>query len=146
MLYLASQERRKLIVFYGDSMDYLIRGLLKDRKVRFLAVRNTDCINEAISIKKPSDVVIALLGRTLAVGSMMGYMNKEDDMIPSKTLSAIIYDATGEPILEFPIITFEAPHSIFRAMVKEKIGNDITSLWNFGKKSTEETYKRLTAI
>ena len=74
------------------------------------------------------------------------YMNKEDDMIPSKTLSAIIYDATGEPILEFPIITFEAPHSIFRAMVKEKIGNDITSLWNFGKKSTEETYKRLTAI
>lgn len=60
-------------------MDYLIRGLLKDRKVRFLAIRNTDCINEAISIKKPSDVVIALLGRTLAVGSMMGYMNKEDD-------------------------------------------------------------------
>ena len=60
-------------------MDYLIRGLLKDRKVRFLAIRNTECINEAISIKKPSDVVIALLGRTLAVGSMMGYMNKEDD-------------------------------------------------------------------
>ena len=40
-------------------MDYLIRGLFKNRKVRFLAIRNTDCINEAISIKKPSDVVIA---------------------------------------------------------------------------------------
>ena len=60
-------------------MDYLIRGLLKDRKIRFLAVRNTDCINEAISIKKPTPVVTAALGRLMAVGSMMGYMNKEDD-------------------------------------------------------------------
>ena len=60
-------------------MDYLIRGLLKNRKIRFLAVRNTDCINEAISIKKPTPVVIAALGRLMAVGSMMGYMNKEDD-------------------------------------------------------------------
>ena len=60
-------------------MDYLIRGLLKDRKIRFLAVRNTNCINEAISIKKPTPVIIAALGRVMAVGSMMGYMNKEDD-------------------------------------------------------------------
>ena len=60
-------------------MDYLIRGLFKNRKVRFLAVRNTDCINEAISYKKPTPVVIAALGRTMAVGSMMGMMNKEDD-------------------------------------------------------------------
>ena len=60
-------------------MDYLIRGLLKDKKIRFLAIRNTDCINEAISIKKPTPVVIAALGRLMAVGSMMGYMNKEDD-------------------------------------------------------------------
>ena len=60
-------------------MDYLIRGLFKDRKVRFLAVRNTECINEAISIKKPTPVIIAALGRTLAVGSMMGMMNKEED-------------------------------------------------------------------
>lgn len=60
-------------------MDYLIRGLLKNRKVRFLAVRNTDCINEAISIKKPTPVVIAALGRTMAVGSMMGMMNKEEE-------------------------------------------------------------------
>ena len=60
-------------------MDYLIRGLFKDRKVRFLAIRNTDCINEAISIKKPTPVIIAALGRVMAVGSMMGMMNKEDD-------------------------------------------------------------------
>ena len=60
-------------------MDYLIRGLLKDKKIRFLAIRNTDCINEAISIKKPTPVVIAALGRLMAVGSMMGYMNKEYD-------------------------------------------------------------------
>lgn len=60
-------------------MDYLIRGLFKDRKVRFLAVRNTDCINEAISIKKPTPVIIAALGRVMAVGSMMGMMNKEED-------------------------------------------------------------------
>ncbi len=60
-------------------MDYLIRGLFKDRKVRFLAIRNKDCINEAIQIKKPTPVITAALGRVMAVGSMMGMMNKEDD-------------------------------------------------------------------
>ena len=60
-------------------MDYLIRGLFKDRKVRFLALRNTDCINEAISIKKPTPVITAALGRVMAVGSMMGMMNKEEN-------------------------------------------------------------------
>lgn len=60
-------------------MDYLIRGLIKNRKVRFLAVRNSECINEAISVKKPTPVIIAALGRLMAVGSMMGMMNKEED-------------------------------------------------------------------
>ena len=51
-------------------MDYLIRGLFKDRKVRFLAIRNTDCINEAISIMQKFRFVFKELGR-LNLSSLM---------------------------------------------------------------------------
>jgi hypothetical protein len=47
-------------------------------------------------------------------------MGKDDSYIP-KTLSAIIYDTKGNPILELPIITLQSPHSIFRELRKKGI-------------------------
>ena len=73
-------------------------------------------------------------------------MGKEDADIPTKTISAIIYDKVGNPVLELPIITLQSPHSIFRELQKNGIAPDITSLWNFGKKSSGETFRRLNSI
>jgi hypothetical protein len=61
-------------------------------------------------------------------------MNKEDDYMPLKTLSAIIYDKYGNPILELPVVCLQSPHSIFRELLNKNIGTDITDLWTFGPK------------
>lgn len=66
------------------------------------------------------------------------YMGKDDSYVP-KTLSAIVYDTKGNPILELPIITLQSPHSIFRELKKKGIAQDITRIWNFGEKQSGET-------
>ena len=85
-------------------------------------------------------------GRFNQAGARLEYMGKEDADVPTKTISAIIYDKVGNPVLELPIITLQSPHSIFRELQKNGIAPDITSLWNFGKKSSGETFRRLNNI
>ena len=74
------------------------------------------------------------------------YMGKEDAYIPSKTFSAIIYNDKNEPVLEIPIITLQAPHSILAEMKKKGLAPNITNLWRFGKKQSGEAYRMLNSI
>jgi hypothetical protein len=74
------------------------------------------------------------------------YMLKEDNDVPTKTISAIIYDRAGNPILELPIISFQSPHSIFRELLKNGVAKDITNMWTFGKKEERKTFNELTSI
>lgn len=85
-------------------------------------------------------------GRFNQSRAQLEYMGKEDADVPTKTISAIIYDRVGNPVLELPIITLQSPHSIFRELRKNGIASNITNLWNFGKKAPGETFRRLTNI
>jgi hypothetical protein len=49
-------------------------------------------------------------------------MGKKDEDMPSKTLSAIIYDKFGNAILEIPMVVLQSPHSIFIEMRDKGIG------------------------
>jgi len=60
--------------------DYLIRGITKDKCIRFFAVRANEVVNEAIKIHKLSYTNSIILGRTLIAGLLMSkdLKNKND--------------------------------------------------------------------
>lgn len=59
-------------------MDYMIRGIDKDKTFRLFAVKSTELVDEARKNHHTSPTASAALGRTLTVGVMMGYMMKND--------------------------------------------------------------------
>lgn len=59
-------------------MDYMIRGIDKDKTFRIFAVKSTDLVEEARRNHHTSPTASAALGRTLTIGLMMGYMMKND--------------------------------------------------------------------
>ena len=83
--------------------------------------------------------------RMNASRAQLEYMHKDDSDVPTKTLSAVIYQ-NGVAVLELPIITLQSPHSIFRELRDKNLGKDILSFWSFDKKSKGETIQRLTNI
>lgn len=60
-------------------MDYMIRGIDKDKTFRIFAVKSTDVVEEARRNHKTTPTASAALGRTLTVGLMMGYMMKNNN-------------------------------------------------------------------
>lgn len=68
-------------------------------------------------------------GRYNSSTAQLSYMYKEDHDVPQKHLSAIFYDKSGNPILEVPIITFQAPHSIFHELQRLGMASDLTDIW-----------------
>lgn len=64
---------------HGIIMDYMIRGIDKDKTFRIFAVKSTDVVDEARKNHMLSPTASAALGRTLTVGLMMGYMMKNDN-------------------------------------------------------------------
>lgn len=58
--------------------DYLIRGLLKDCRARFMAVTTAEIVEKAIEHRDASPLAITALGRLISMGAMMGLMNKEE--------------------------------------------------------------------
>lgn len=61
--------------------DYLIRGMAYNNYVRVFAVRITETLEEIHTRLDTWPVVSAALGRTLAVGAMMGAMLKGEDRL-----------------------------------------------------------------
>jgi len=59
-------------------MDYMIRGIDKDKTFRIFAIKSTEVVDEARRNHQTSPTASAALGRTLTVGLMMGYMMKND--------------------------------------------------------------------
>lgn len=59
-------------------MDYMIRGIDRDKTFRIFAVKSTEVVDEARRNHQTSPTASAALGRTLTVGLMMGYMMKND--------------------------------------------------------------------
>lgn len=62
--------------------DYLIRGIDKNGKFRFVAADTTELVNEAKNLHETSSTASAALGRTLTAGALMSTMlkNKDDKM------------------------------------------------------------------
>lgn len=60
-------------------MDYILRAVAADEKVRAFAIRSTEMVEYARQRHNTSPVVTAALGRLLSVGAMMGAMLKGDD-------------------------------------------------------------------
>jgi len=62
--------------------DYLIRGISKDKCIRFFAARANDLVNEAMNIHKLSYTNTIILGRTLIAGLLMSNdLKNEDDLL-----------------------------------------------------------------
>ncbi len=59
-------------------MDYMIRGIDKDKTFRIFVVKSTNVVEEARKNHNTSPTASAALGRTLTIGLMMGYMMKND--------------------------------------------------------------------
>ena len=59
-------------------MDYMIRGINKEKSFRIFAIKSTDVVEEARRNHQTSPTASAALGRTLTIGLMMGYMMKND--------------------------------------------------------------------
>jgi len=82
-------------------MGKLIRGLIKNHRVRFLACNTRDIVQEICSLRQTSPVVSAAIGRLISVGAMMGKMEKDDEAVVSLRiqgngpLKLMIVDATG---------------------------------------------------
>ena len=96
-------------------------------------------------VSKYSNNADGKYGRFNHAQAALEYMGKEDEDVPNKTLSAIIYQ-NEKAVLELPIITLQSPHSIFRELKNNGVASDITSLWDFKKKAKGETFKQLSKI
>ena len=80
-----------------------------------------------------------------APNTTLEYMNKEDHYVPSKLLSAVVYDSRNKPILELPVVTFQSPHSILKQLDKLGLAQDVVNIWK-KKTKPEDTYYYLNDI
>ena len=60
-------------------MDYMIRGIDKDKTFRIFVVKSTNVVDDARKSHHTSPTASAALGRTLTIGLMMGYMMKNNN-------------------------------------------------------------------
>jgi molecular chaperone Hsp33 len=60
-------------------MDYLIRGISKDKKIIAYVAKTTELVEQARIIHNASPTAIAVLGRTLTLTAIMGKMLKKKD-------------------------------------------------------------------
>jgi len=60
-------------------MDYLIKGLSKDKRIVAYVAKTTNLVEQARQIHKASPTAIAALGRTLTLAAIMGKMLKKDE-------------------------------------------------------------------
>ena len=65
-------------------MDYLIKALALDKKVRIYLVKNTDITNEVINRHDVWPSAASVLGKTMAIGLMMGGMLKGEQALTIK--------------------------------------------------------------
>lgn len=114
--------------------DYLIRAMVYEGNVRVFAVRITNALEEIRKRLDTYPVVSAALGRTLAVGAMMGAMLKGDDRLSiivkgGGPIGQIVVDANGKgeirgyvsnPHVELPL------NSEGKLDVKGAVGTDGT--------------------
>lgn len=129
-------------LYYSSNTDILkhLQGLIRQREYMGLSMR------WAFISKSNSKPRNDRWSRYNVPKTLLEYMNKEDGYMPLKTISAIIYDKFGNPVLELPVITLQSPHSIFRELLAKKVGKDITDLWTFGPKEEGQTFKELNDI
>ena len=67
---------------YNAGMDYILRAIAADEKVRAFAIKSTEMVEYARQRHNTSPVVTAALGRLLSGGAMMGAMLKgENDVL-----------------------------------------------------------------
>lgn len=99
------------------NKDYLVRGMVYQDHVRVFAVQITNTLEEIRKRLDTYPVVSAALGRTLAVGAMMGAMVKGEDRLSivikgGGPIGQIVVDANGKgevrgyvsnPHIEFPL-------------------------------------------
>lgn len=67
--------------------DYLVRGIDKNGKFKFVAANTTNLVNEACEAHETSATASAALGRTLTAGALMSTMLKN----PTDSLTLIVY-------------------------------------------------------
>lgn len=60
-------------------MDYLIRGISKDKKIIAYVAKTTELVEQARLIHNASPTAIAALGRTLTLAAIMGKMLKKEE-------------------------------------------------------------------
>ena len=119
----------------GDILAFLQKQGLSNPKIRW-----------AFISKAKVDPRTGKYGRYNYPRAALQNMAKEDHDVPSKTISAIIYNSNNVPVLEVPMVTLQSPHSIFAAMKQAGVGKDITDLWTFGKKKFSQTYEEINNI
>lgn len=65
-------------------MDYLIKALARNKRIRTYIVRTTDVVNEAINRHDLWPSAASVLGKTLTIALMMGAMLKNDEALTIK--------------------------------------------------------------
>lgn len=70
--YLCLKEEKKGF----RNMDYLIRGTMRENRIRFLAITNKMTTQEIVSLSKTTPVASAAISRLVSVAAMMGVMQK----------------------------------------------------------------------
>lgn len=82
-------------------MDYLVKALAYDGKVRAYAAKTTDMVNEGQRRHDTWPTASAALGRTMTASLMLGSMLKGDDKLTVKVegggpIGAIVADANAK--------------------------------------------------
>ena len=95
--------------------------------------------------KSPSGQSNFAYRRFQCSNAQLEYMYKQDRDVPTKAISALVYDRSGKPILEIPMITLQSPHSIFRELNDLGIAPDVVNIWNSITKP-EDSYSALIKI
>ena len=95
--------------------------------------------------KSPSGQSNPAYRRFQCSNAQLEYMYKDDRDVPTKAISALVYDRSGKPILEIPMITLQSPHSIFRELNDLGIAPDVVNIWNSITKP-EDSYPALIKI
>ena len=116
--------------------DYLIRGMTKDKQVRFFAVTATSTVQTAIDLHYLSITASVVLGRLLIGGLLMSAgMKSSDDLLTLRidgdgALGVVLITATGEGTIkgyvQHPQV--ELPKNEKGFAVAEAIGNGSLSV------------------
>ena len=116
--------------------DYLIRGMTKDKQVRFFAVKASDVVQTAIDFHYLSITASVVLGRLLIGGLLMSAgMKESDDLLTLRVdgdgkIGVVLVTATGEGTIkgyvQFPQV--ELPKNEKGFAVAEAIGNGSLSV------------------